>query len=213
MKQTHELTTITLVRHGETTWNAEKRWQGHLDSPLTAEGRQQAASLATRLSAVPFVAVYSSDLSRAVSTAEILNADRQLAIRLSAALRERYAGCIEGTTPQERTQQQLQQLLEKYFALPTDKKWTHSPVPGWESHHALMTRVLNELRAIAVAHKGQHVLVVSHSGVLRTLLAHLGWVSTEQMEKLAISNGGFIMLQSDGIDFFIRDVEGITKPM
>lgn len=212
MQQTHELTTITLVRHGETTWNAEKRWQGHLDSPLTTEGKEQAVLLATRLSSVPFAAVYSSDLSRAVSTAEILNADRQLAVKLSAALRERCAGCIEGTTPQERTQQQLQQLLEHYFALPATDKWTHAPVPDWESHHDLMTRVLNELRAIAVAHSGQQVLVVTHSGVLRTLLAHLGWVSIEEMEKLAIANAGFITLESDGVDFFIRRVEGVVKP-
>ena len=71
-------TRIILVRHGETDWNAERRWQGHSDRPLNEAGRRQAEELAARLDGAPIDAVYSSDLLRAHETARLLAEPRGL---------------------------------------------------------------------------------------------------------------------------------------
>jgi broad specificity phosphatase PhoE len=82
------VTRIHLVRHGETEWNRELRWQGHSDPPLNERGRDQARSLAAALARRPFTAVYSSDLRRASETAEIVAAPLGLAVHVDSRLRE-----------------------------------------------------------------------------------------------------------------------------
>ena len=93
------MTTLLLVRHGETDWNRLGRWQGHSDTPLNARGREQARELAPQLDGVDVV--YSSDLARARETAEILAEELGADVRLDARLRERGFGAWEGLTAAE----------------------------------------------------------------------------------------------------------------
>src|SRR5438128_960886 len=96
------MTTLLLVRHGETDWNADGRLQGHTDWPLNEYGRTQAKKLAEQLDGDGVAAIYASDLSRARETAEILGGRLGLAVVVDADLREKNWGTWEGLTSDER---------------------------------------------------------------------------------------------------------------
>ena len=98
------MTTLLLVRHGETDWNAEGKLQGHTDRPLNAYGRRQAQTLAERFASESIDALYASDLSRARETAEILGAKLGLGVEVDPDLREKNWGNWEGLTSEERLQ-------------------------------------------------------------------------------------------------------------
>jgi broad specificity phosphatase PhoE len=89
---------LIAIRHGETEWNAQGREIGQLDSPLTERGIQQARLVAGRLNQGVFHALYSSDLGRAIQTAEIIAAKCQKPVQLDAGLRERHMGIFQGLT-------------------------------------------------------------------------------------------------------------------
>ena len=94
------MTTLLLVRHGETDWNRDGRWQGGSDTSLNDLGREQACSLAAELDG-DIAAVYSSDLARARETAEIVAETLGLEVQVDARLRERGFGSWEGLTTPE----------------------------------------------------------------------------------------------------------------
>ena len=94
----NEPTRIVAIRHGETTWNVDTRIQGHLDIPLNATGRQQAARMARALQGEPIAAVYASDLTRAWETAGYLGRAQGLDVTAEEGLRERGFGDFEGKT-------------------------------------------------------------------------------------------------------------------
>src|SRR5476649_965924 len=93
-----ETSLITLIRHGETTWNAERRVQGQLESPLSERGVQQAEALAQRMQFEKFDALYASDLARAYATAEKIAALTGGRIHSDQRLRERHYGVFQGFT-------------------------------------------------------------------------------------------------------------------
>lgn len=147
------MTTLLLVRHGETDWNAERRWQGHADVPLNERGREQVRALADELAGEEIDAIYASDLSRARDTAEAVAARLGIPVVTDPDLREIDVGPIEGMTAEE----------SKAF---TD--WQGEP----KEAHAL--RILGALDRIAERHPTEHVLVVTHGGSMRRVHEHLG---------------------------------------
>jgi probable phosphoglycerate mutase len=158
------VTRIHLVRHGETEWNRELRWQGHSDPPLNERGRDQARSLAAALARRPFTAVYSSDLRRASETAEIVAAPLGLAVHVDSRLREIDVGSWEGFTLAE-----LEARFPEALA-----RWQETGEHGWEhgeSHDQMFTRAREAVAAIAARHEGEDVIVVSHGGPIRALKA------------------------------------------
>jgi broad specificity phosphatase PhoE len=145
------VTTLLLVRHGETDWNAERRWQGHTDVPLNERGREQARALAEELAAAEAVdAIYTSDLSRAHSTAEIVGARLGLPVVVDPDLREIDVGSREGLTGD------------------IDGPWDGEPQ---EAHSE---RILTAVHRIAERHPRERVLVVTHGGSMRRIHEHLG---------------------------------------
>ena len=151
-------TNILVVRHGQSEWNRERRWQGHADSPLSELGVEQAVAAANALrdDCPPFDAVLASDLCRASHTAELLAAALGLgAVRLDARLREAGAGEWQGLTPEE-----IARLWPGWLE-------AGRRPPGAEPHEAAAERFLAALRDASAALPGAHVLVVSHSGVVR----------------------------------------------
>jgi probable phosphoglycerate mutase len=147
------VTTLLLVRHGETDWNAERRFQGHADIPLNARGREQAATLAEDLADERVDVIYASDLSRARVTAEIVGARLGLPVVTDADLREIDVGPVEGLTIDE----------SREF-----DGWQGEP----KEQHA--ERILRAINRIAEHHPGSRVLVVTHGGSMRRVHEHLG---------------------------------------
>ncbi len=90
------ITTLVLVRHGETAWNVEGRIQGHLDVPLNETGLAQAAAVGKRFRSERFDAIYSSDLIRAFRTASPVVANPEVDIIRDPRLRERHLGVLQG---------------------------------------------------------------------------------------------------------------------
>ena len=140
------MTTLLLVRHGETDWNAEGRLQGQTDQPLSDFGRRQARQLAQELDGEKLEAIYSSDLTRARETAEIVGARLELPVVLDPDLREKDWGTWEGLTAVERDRVEF----------------------VGESTEAHRERILHALRRISERHPGDgRVLVVTHGGSMR----------------------------------------------
>jgi broad specificity phosphatase PhoE len=140
------VTTLLLVRHGETDWNADGRLQGQTDRPLSDFGRRQAQRLAGELEREEIEAIYSSDLSRARETAEILGERLGLPVALDPELREKDWGTWEGLTAVERDRVEF----------------------VGESTEAHQERMLRALRRISDRHPGSGcVLVVTHGGSMR----------------------------------------------
>jgi probable phosphoglycerate mutase len=158
------VTTLLLARHGESDWNAQKRWQGHADRPLTRRGRAQATALAERLDVFPLAAIYSSDLLRACDTAAAVAKRRGLPISRRDDLREVDVGSWSG-----RSRDELEAAAPEQVArwLDGDKGWE-----GGESYEEMADRVVAAVTEIADAHPGEHVLVVTHGGCVRAVHAH-----------------------------------------
>jgi broad specificity phosphatase PhoE len=156
-----------LVRHGQTDWNLEGRYQGQGDVPLNTNGRLQAKALACQLQSVPFAAIYTSDLWRAKETAEIIAKVLRLAVALEPRLREIHQGDWEG---------QLVEVIKARYAK-LWKKRTIDPSsvrpPGGETVGEVAERVHAALRDIAFLHSGDSVLVVSHGLSLATVICRV----------------------------------------
>ncbi|CQR53344.1 histidine phosphatase family protein [Paenibacillus riograndensis] len=154
------MTTIGLIRHGSTAWNKEGRIQGHTDNPLDEEGLQQAAAIAERLSGEQWDYIYSSDLLRAVQTAEVIS--KRLGIPIAGqvpGVREMNGGLIEGTTEDERVQR-------------WGSGWKSMDM-GLESDESGQQRGSRAIEEIAARHPGKRILIVSHGAILRSSLRKL----------------------------------------
>ena len=158
-----EPTRIIAIRHGETTWNVDTRIQGHLDIPLSANGRWQAKRLAQALRDEQVSAIYASDLTRAWETAQHIGQVQGVTVAKDAALRERNFGNFEGKTFAE-----IEMLLPEQ-AMRWRKRDPEFCPAGGESLIALRTRVLQAAGRLAAQHPGQQIALVSHGGVLDVL--------------------------------------------
>jgi len=202
-------TTIYIVRHGETDANKKGIIQGYGDSALNEEGEKQAKEVADTLKDVAFDVIFSSDLSRARQTAEIINLERKLTINTSHLLRERNWGEYEGK-PKGPYREENKKLLEALEQENSSKLWKFK-TKGMESDEELIGRFITILREIAVTYQGKTVLVVAHGGPMRTLLIHLGWGTHKELSSGTLKNAGYIKLESDGIEFIIKDLKGVEK--
>jgi probable phosphoglycerate mutase len=159
-------TTLFLVRHGETAWNAEGRIQGHLDIPLNETGLAQAAAVGRRLVNEGFDAIYSSDLVRAYRTASpvVANPDRDI-IR-DPRLRERHLGVLQGLTGEEALAKQP--AAWKAFK----SRDPAALLEGGESLGTFSRRITDFVRDVLQSHAGGRVLVVTHGGCLDAAYRH-----------------------------------------
>ena len=155
---------LLLVRHGESTWNAQGRWQGWADPPLTDLGRAQAEAAAP--AAAPVDAVVSSDLVRARATAELMATLLDVGhVHVEPGLRERDVGDYTGLTRaeiEERWPGSLSQGNASIARNPRDPRFG-------ESIEHLAARVDDALARLAATFAGQRVLVITHGGVVRNL--------------------------------------------
>ena len=156
-------TTIVLVRHGETDWNRDNRFQGHADPPLNETGRAQAHVLASELRSMSFGAAYTSPLRRAAETAAILAGELDLEPRPDESLKEVDVGSWSGLTRTE---------VEDRFPLGFARWLEYGH--GWddgETYAELGERVVTGLSNIGARHSDTAVLAVTHGGPIRSALA------------------------------------------
>jgi probable phosphoglycerate mutase len=159
--RTGDATTLLVVRHGQSTWNAERRWQGQADPPLSELGRWQAGEAVDKLGRVDVIV--SSPQRRALETAEILSDAVGVGpVLVVEDLRERHAGPWSGLT-----------RLEIEATWPGWVDAGRRP-EGYELDEPLAARTVPALEALARAFAGATVLVISHGGVIRTVEAVLG---------------------------------------
>jgi probable phosphoglycerate mutase len=151
---------LLLVRHGETDWNTEGRIQGYRDIALSARGLRQAQVLARHLATHAIDAVYASDLTRAIQTAEPLARQRNHQLHIDARLKERGFGLFEGSTNAEAEARWPQE-----YAIWRQRDPGHA-VPGGESFRDARIRVMACIDDIVRRHAGQTVVMVTHGGVL-----------------------------------------------
>ncbi|MGA2793410.1 MAG: histidine phosphatase family protein [Roseiarcus sp.] len=160
-------TQFILVRHGETAWNREGRIQGHLDSPLNADGIAQARTLAERLRMESFAALISSDLGRARRTAQYISMRTGHTVIVDTRLRERQYGIFEGLTRSE-----AKSVYPDVYARYEDESVTYA-IPGGESAEECFLRNLECLQELADRYPDRRIVVVTHGGVLDGLYRHV----------------------------------------
>ncbi|GAB4037586.1 MAG: histidine phosphatase family protein [Rubrivivax sp.] len=158
-----DVTRILLIRHGQTDWNLQARLQGHTDVPLNATGLEQARRLRQALQGEALDAVYSSDLQRALQTAQAVAEATGAPLRAEPGLRERGFGAFEGRPIAE-----LQQRWPEEW-----KRWhAREPgfaAPGGETLQDFYERCVGAAARLAAAHAGGAIALVAHGGVLDCL--------------------------------------------
>ena len=175
---------LIIVRHGETKFNAEDRYQGQEDSPLSETGHAQARALAQRAARTGCRYIYSSDLGRAQQTAAYISAALQLPVTLDQRLRERNLGVFEGLTAPE-LEAKYPEEFEKYKT--EDQSFV---VPGGESAMQVQHRAMECLNELAWRHK-EEILVVSHGGLLSAVLRHVLAISNDAPRRFHRPNASW----------------------
>jgi broad specificity phosphatase PhoE len=179
------MTQLILIRHGQTLWNAEKRLQGQRDAPLTEKGILQARAASLRLSQEPLAAVYTSDLGRAVRTAEFIAEPHRLPLVSREDLREVNLGEWEGKSVPELEQDEAEaDLLSRWR---TDSV-TNRP-PGGERLEELQARVVRALEEIRGDRREGRVAVVSDGGAIKAAVSWVLGVSLDRQRRFEIHNG------------------------
>jgi 2,3-bisphosphoglycerate-dependent phosphoglycerate mutase len=187
------VTDFLLIRHGETAWNRELRFQGQLDVPLNHMGLQQAQRLKTRMAQVlgewqvqgrvP-TRLISSDLQRAQQTAQPVAEVLGHPCILNAGLREQCYGMFEGMRSPD-IQAQHPEAWQRWLAFDADVA-----VAGAETTRAFHTRVMTALQDLALQYAGEHVVVVTHGGVLDMVWRHAQALSLNGPRVCDIPNAG-----------------------
>jgi len=179
-------TDLILIRHGETAWNRELRFQGHADVPLNDIGHEQARRLGLRLASETAVQhIFSSDLMRAQQTAAPGAQQLSLPVATSAALREQFFGVVEGMRSDE-----IQSLHPRAWEEWLEFREDHA-MPEGETPREFHARIIAALGNIASEHRGRHLIVVTHGGVLDMVWRTARGLSLSGPRRSDIPNAGF----------------------
>jgi len=164
---TTEGTRLLVVRHGETEANAQGRYMGQEDSPITVVGRQQVKAVSARLAAAPIEEIYASDLPRAARTAEAIAEAVGLPVRFERRLREQDVGILMGLTVEE-ARVAYPAVFRELDALRSDYV-----IRDGESACQVRDRVAAFVDDVVSRHPNRNVLAVAHGGIARALIWHL----------------------------------------
>lgn len=179
------MTTLYLIRHARSLWNAEGRMQGWADVALDDIGRQQAQALAERFRHTHFDVIYTSPLSRARDTAAALAAPHLLPLQFDERLKERHLGEWTGLTGDEANARYPEQWKSK---------WHTTGAPGGETQDQLMERAGQVFADLLTAHHNQHIVAVSHGGLLNAYLCHLLGLPADDRVVFGFPNTGLTHL-------------------
>lgn len=177
------MTRLILIRHGETDWNSEGRWQGQIDIPLNENGLEHARELAIELAREGIQAIYSSDLLRAIQTADPLAKRAGIPVNLDPRLREIHQGEWQGMRVEDirvRYAERFQQRRANPLAI--------AP-PGGETVLQVQERVYQSLDDILLRHPDETVAIVAHGFVIAVLRLRLENHPLEKVWSLIPPNG------------------------
>lgn len=180
------MTRVILIRHGQTQWNNDLKYQGHSDVDLSETGIRQAELVGRRLANEPIHAVYASDLSRALQTAQSIANPHGLPVNPLVALREFHFGEWEGLTHAQ-ISQRWPVVCAGFFKNPDEIR-----VPGGETFGELKLRAQQAVDAIVARHPDQTIAVISHGGTIRTIICaalgiHLNRVWGIRLDNTAVN--------------------------
>jgi probable phosphoglycerate mutase len=193
------LTQITIVRHGETEWNKAMRLQGHQDSPLTPLGFKQAQLVAEGIKTRHFDKLYSSDLERAVKTAESINVNFNLEILQSSQLRERAFGVMEGLT-REQIQDKYPHLFNVYM-----HRNSNEAIPDGENLSEFSERIIKEIQRIADINNNKKVLIVAHGGVLDCVIRKIFNMKVDEKRSFTLLNSSINTFSIKGDKWMLEE--------
>lgn len=185
------VTTLYLVRHGETEGSDVKRYKGSLDVPMSEKGIEQVRRTANfvSLSTSKLSAVYCSPLSRALKSAEIISEPFGLTPIVMADLRERSFGIWEGMSFNE-----IKERYPEEFEAWADNPLKYSPIGG-ESTIEVRDRVINALNKIMNNHNSQSLSIVAHGGVNRIILCHIMGIPLENIFRIEQDNAAVNIIE------------------
>ena len=191
-----KVATIYIVRHGESVGNLHRICLGHTNLDLTELGLEQAKKTAEALENVDFAAIYSSDLQRAVHTAEPHAKKRGLEINASPDFRELYFGNWENASVL-----MLKEKFHEQFMIGWRQNFGTFTAPEGESVVAMAERMASGLEKIAALHLGETVLVTSHAAAIRALWGKIsGHAPSEWAEAFPFpTNASYSILEYDGV--------------
>lgn len=195
-----DTTHVVLIRHGQSVGNAEGRFGGHTDTLLSPRGHKQASATARALVMEKLDAIYSSDLPRALETAQPLAKLAGVEIQPAEAFRERSVGVMEGLTFEEAAAQ----YSDQYAAL-LRRDFEHVLLGG-ESYRQTLDRASRKLDEAIAKHKGGRIAIFTHTGTICILALHImGALDAPELKPvwIASSNCGISRfdLRADG---FVR---------
>lgn len=163
MKQATE---VLIIRHGQTDWNVEKRLQGHSDIPLNEKGIEQALALSESLKDEKIDAIFSSDLQRALRTAQEIAKWHQLPVQVDVAFRERSYGAFEGLSREE-IKTRYPESHAAWYAADPDHVFPEGERVA-ESIRNFHNRAINALYKIAKPYVGKKIALVAHFGIIES---------------------------------------------
>jgi len=195
------MTRIILVRHGQTEWNREERFRGQADVPLNETGLAQAEATGRRIAAEwQPVAVYSSPLSRAVKTADVIARHFTLPVQTHPLLADINYGEWQGLTPDE--------AKERWPAIVD--AWYHSPgmaeIPGGETLNAVRARGLSAVRELAGRHEGHTIVLVGHTVINRLILLAVLGLGNHRFWHIGQDTCAINVIETIGPDFILRSL-------
>jgi probable phosphoglycerate mutase len=167
MQDSYKISYFGLIRHAQTVWNREKKIQGCSDSPLTPEGELQASHWGKILDQFSWNRLLASDTGRALATAEIIKAYLKIPLTADPRLREQDWGSWVGKTIAQLKAEQTLELAEQISA-----GWDFRP-PGGEDRKSVLARSQRALQEAFDRWPGESILVVTHEGVIKSLVYHL----------------------------------------
>lgn len=180
-------TTVFLVRHGVTSWNAQRRLLGQRDIPLSDEGVAQSEASAAALDGVALTDILSSPLVRAVQTAEVIGKTFGIEVARDPRLADFRVGKWEGMSYDE------VDATETYQAFMADPLTTK--IPGGESLADVQRRAVGALeQALEDTPAGEGIAVVTHAGIIRVLLAHFTGTDVANFHRFRVSPGSISVL-------------------
>ena len=195
-KTTKHTRHLVLVRHGESVWNVEGKWTGWTDVGLTEKGKEEARQVAAAISHIEFHIAFTSDLTRAHETLEIIKATlgrRALPVRREEALKERHYGIYTGKVKWE-----IQKEIGEEAFKNLRRGWD-VPIPEGETLKDVHERVVPHFLKHVQPHlkRGKNVLLVAHGNTIRTLIKHLENIPNEDISEVEVGTGEVIIYTLD----------------
>ena len=178
-------TRLLLIRHAQTEWNIQRRFQGHGDSPITEEGQEQLQRLKSRLAGLEFDVVYSSDLRRTIETSQMLSGKQRVE---EPRLRERGVGILEGLN----LEQIMAEHAEEFRAFRSGDK--DHQIEGGESLQIALNRAWTFLEEMPEKHPGAELAAVSHAGLIRLICKQILGLALDAPNFFQIPNTSLTQL-------------------